>query len=190
METRKGSSYTEDKKSSASGNAEKGMKDNLFHQLLVSGLKDIYWAEKYLAKSLPKIAKAATTDELKLVINEHLHETEGQVGRLESVFEMIGEKPAAKKCEAMEGLVDECSDLINETEAGSYTRDAALIMAAQKVEHYEIATYGTLAEYAKIMGHDDAAAVLHEILEEEKRADESLNKLAVDNINAMAYDEY
>jgi ferritin-like metal-binding protein YciE len=136
------------------------------------------------------VVNAATTDELKLVINEHFHETEGQIGRLERIFEIVGEDPDYNPSEAMRGLMNECADLIAETKQSSYTRDAALIMAVQKVEHYEIATYGTLAEYSKILKHDEATAILAEILEQEKNADESLNKLAVENINALAFEEY
>jgi ferritin-like metal-binding protein YciE len=127
---------------------------------------------------------------LKNAITDHLHETEEQVKKLERVFELIGEKAQAKKCEAMEGLVDEASGIIDETEKETYTRDAALIMAAQKVEHYEIATYGSLAEFARTMGHDDVVSILEEILEEEKEADKKLNELATGTINEMARSEW
>jgi ferritin-like metal-binding protein YciE len=127
---------------------------------------------------------------LKNAITDHLHETEEQVKKLERVFELIGEKAQAKKCEAMEGLVNEASGIIDETEKETYTRDAALIMAAQKVEHYEIATYGSLAEFARTMGHDDVVSILEEILEEEKEADKKLNELATETINEMARSEW
>ena len=120
----------------------------------------------------------------------HLHETEEQVKKVERVFELIGEKAQAKKCDAMEGLVEEASSIIEETEKGTYTRDAALITAAQKVEHYEIASYGALAEFAKTMGHNDAATILAEILEEEKNANNGLNDLAKKSINQMAMSEW
>jgi len=127
---------------------------------------------------------------LKTSVNEHLQETEEQVRKLERVFELIGEKPQAKKCDAMAGLVEEVTGIIEETEKDTYTRDAALIMAAQKVEHYEIASYGSLAEFAKTMGHTDVVSILEEILEEEKNADQKLNDLAVGSVNEMARNEW
>ena len=174
------------------GPAEKKMKkgDNLFHDLFMDELKDIYWAEKHLTKNLPKVIKAATSDELKKAVTEHLSETEGQVSKLERVFELLGEKPQAKKCDAMEGLVEEVSSCIEDTEKGSYTRDAGLIVCAQKVEHYEIAAYGSLTEFAKTMNHTEAAEILGEILEEEKGADEKLNSIATSSINQMAMSEW
>ncbi|MEO8086017.1 MAG: ferritin-like domain-containing protein [Bacteroidota bacterium] len=179
-------------KNISAGPADKKMKkgENLFHDLFIDELKDIYWAEKHLVKNLPKLVKAATTTELKDAISNHLRETEEQVKKVERVFELIGEKPQAKKCDAMDGLVEEASSIIEETEKGTYTRDAALITAAQKVEHYEIASYGALAAFAKTMGHDDAAAILVEILEEEKNADDGLNDLAKKSINEKAMAEW
>lgn len=176
----------------SSGPSAKKMKSgkNLFHQLFIDELKDIYWAEKHLSKNLPKVIKAATTGELRDAVGGHLRETEKQVRKLERVFELIGEKPQAKKCEAMEGLVEEASNCIEDTEAGSYTRDAGLIVCAQKVEHYEIATYGSLYEFALLMGHDDAAAILKEILEEERSADKKLMEAATSGINQMAMEEW
>ncbi len=174
------------------GPIERKMKkgENLFHDLFLDELKDIYWAEKHLVKNLPKIIKAATTPELKDAVSDHLRETEEQVKKVERVFELIGEKAQAKKCDAMSGLVEEASSIIEETEKGSYTRDAALITAAQKVEHYEIASYGALAAFAKTMGHNEAATILAEILEEEKNANDGLNDLAVKSINEMAMGEW
>src|SRR5689334_18785288 len=135
----------------SAGPAEKKMKkgENLFHDLFLDELKDIYWAEKHLVKNLPKVIKAATSDELKEAVTNHLRETEEQVSKLERVFEAIGEKPQAKKCDAMAGLVEEVGTCINETEKGTYTRDAGLIVCSQKVEHYEIAAYGSLTSFAK-----------------------------------------
>ena len=124
--------------------------EKFFHD----ALKDIYWAEKHLVKALGKMQKAATTDELKNAIEEHIGQTEGHVERLEQVFELFGKKPQAKKCEAMEGLTKEGESIVEETEEGSMTRDAGIILAAQKVEHYEIATYGTLRQLAITMGQD------------------------------------
>lgn len=146
-------------------------------------LKDIYWAEKQLTKTLPKMQKAATTDELKNAIEDHLAQTEEHVSRLEQVFEIIGKKAQAKKCEAMEGLVKEGDSIVEETEDGSMTRDVGIIMAAQKVEHYEIATYGSLVQLAKVMGFDDAASLLQQTLEEEKQTDAGLTDIAENNIN-------
>ncbi len=185
------SSKAGSKKISA-GPADKKMKkgENLFRDLFLEDLKDIYWAEKHLVKNLPKVAKAATTGELRDAVTAHLRETEEQVKKLERVFELIGEKAQTKKCDAMEGLVEEVGGCIEETDKGTYTRDAGLIVCAQKVEHYEIATYGSLASFAKTMGHDDAAAILEEILEEEKAANEKLNSIATSTVNGMANSEW
>jgi ferritin-like metal-binding protein YciE len=147
-------------------------------KLFIDSLKDIYWAEKQLTKTLPKMKKAATTDELKSAIEEHLAQTEGHVKRLEQVFDMCGKKVQAKKCDAMEGLIKEGDSIVEETQEGSMTRDAGIIMAAQKVEHYEIATYGSLVQIAKTLGMNDAAEVLHQTLDEEKQADEKLTEVA------------
>jgi ferritin-like metal-binding protein YciE len=152
-------------------------------------LKDIYWAEKNLTKALPKMKKAATTEELKNAIEEHLAQTETQVQRLEQVFELIGKKAEAKKCEAMAGLIKEGESIVEETEDGSMTRDVGIIMAAQKVEHYEIATYGGLAQIATTMGLDEAADLFNETLEEEKETDRLLTEIAENNINWEAEQE-
>ena len=176
----------------SSGPGARKMKSgkNLFHQLFIDALKDVYWAEKHLSKNLPKVIKAATTGELRDAVSNHLRETQEQVRKLERVFELIDEKAQAKKCEAMEGLVEEAANCIEDTEAGSYTRDAGLIVCAQKVEHYEIATYGSLYEFARLMGHNEAAAILKEILEEEKSADKKLMEAATSGINQMAMEEW
>ena len=141
-------------------------------KLFTDSLKDMYWAEKHLTKTLPKMQKAATTEELKSAIEEHLTQTEEHVTRLEQVFDLMGKKPQTKKCDAMEGLIKEGDSIVEETEAGSMTRDAGIIMAAQKVEHYEIAAYGSLIAYAKILGNEEAVDLLLTTLEEEKEADE------------------
>jgi len=146
-------------------------------------LKDIYWAEKALTKALPKMQKAATTEELKNAIEDHLVQTEEHITRLEQVFEIMGKKAQAKKCDAMEGIIKEGASIVEETEDGSMTRDVGIIMAAQKVEHYEIATYGALVQLAKTMGMDDAADLLHQTLEEEKQTDAGLTEIAENNIN-------
>jgi len=158
-------------------------------KLFEDSLKDIYWAEKNLTKALPKMQKAATTEELKNAIEEHLAQTENQVARLEQVFELIGKKAQAKKCEAMEGLIKEGESIVEETEEGSMTRDVGIIMAAQKIEHYEIATYGGLAQIATTMGLDEAADLLNETLDEEKETDQLLTEIAENNINWEAEQE-
>src|ERR1700712_1978776 len=146
-------------------------------------LKDIYWAEKALTKALPKMQKAATTEELKTAIEDHLEQTKGHITRLEQVFEILGKKAQAKKCYAMEGILKEGDTIVEDTEDGSMTRDVGIIMASQKVEHYEIATYGGLVTLAQTMGLDDAAGILNETLEEEKQTDADLSEIAETNIN-------
>jgi ferritin-like metal-binding protein YciE len=155
----------------------------------MEALKDIYWAEKRLTKALPKLQKAATTEELKSAIEEHLSQTQEHVSRIEEAFQMMGKKAQAKKCEAMEGLVKESESVLEDTEKGSMTRDAGIIAAAQKVEHYEIATYGTLVTLAKTMGEDDVAELLMQTLEEEKQTDETLTSIAEGGINWEAEQE-
>ncbi|HEY4065128.1 MAG TPA: ferritin-like domain-containing protein [Puia sp.] len=152
-------------------------------------LKDIYWAEKHLVQTLPKLAKAATSEELRNAFKEHLEVTKGHVTRLEQAFEILGHPAQAKKCEAMEGITKEGSEIIEDTEDGTATRDVALILAGQKAEHYEIATYGGLAQIAKTLGQDKIAKLLEQTLAEEKEADESLTKLAESNVNEQANDE-
>lgn len=151
-------------------------------ELFVDSLKDIYWAEKALTKALPKMAKNATTPNLVTAITEHLEVTKGHVTRLEEVFASIGEKATAKKCDAMEGLLKEGEGIIEETEPGA-VRDAGIIAAAQKVEHYEIATYGTLAAFARTLDEDEAASLLEDTLAEEKEADVALTEAAYNTIN-------
>lgn len=152
-------------------------------------LKDIYWAEKALTKALPKMMKKATTNELKSAIQEHLSQTEEQVARLEQVFEILGYKAQAKKCEAMDGLIKEAESIMEETDNGTMTRDVAIIMAAQKVEHYEIATYGSLMQLATTMGQDEVAGILEQTLQEEKETDALLTQIAENNINWEAEQE-
>lgn len=164
-------------------------KGELLEKFLYESLKDIYWAEKHLTKALPKMKKAATSEELKAAIEEHLEVTEGHISRLEQVFEILGKKAQAKKCEAMEGLTKEAESIIEETDAGTATRDVGIILAAQKVEHYEIATYGGLAQLAKTMGLDEAHELLGQTLQEEKEADETLTSIAENDINFQAEEE-
>lgn len=156
-------------------------------ELFVDSLKDIYWAEKALVKALPKMAKNATTQNLINGLNDHTAVTEEQIARLEKVFEIIGKKAVAKKCEAMDGLLKEGQDIMESTEPGA-VRDAGIIAASQKIEHYEIATYGTLCSFAKTLGEDEAAALLHETLAEEKEADITLTEAAYNTVNFDAAD--
>jgi ferritin-like metal-binding protein YciE len=171
--------------SKASSRASSGKKENqsLLKEFFVEQLQDIYWAEKHLVKELPKLRKATTTEELAEALTEHLSVTEEQVSRLEEVFDIMGETAKAKKCEAMDGITKEAHSIIDETREGTSTRDAAIIMAAQKVEHYEIATYGGLVQLAKTIGLNDVAELLSQTLEEEKEADETLSTIAESSIN-------
>jgi len=147
------------------------------HELFVDELKDVYDAEKQLTKALPKMAKAADNQELRSAFEEHLEITRMQVNRLEEVFKSLGIAARGKPCEGMKGLIEEGQEKVEELERGA-TLDAALIASAQKVEHYEIATYGTLATFAEIMGHQDAKDLLGQTLDEEKEADEKLTQVA------------
>ena len=180
--------------SSSSANKSSGFKvgseeAGLLEKFFLDGLKDIYWAEKALTKALPKMQKAATTEQLRAAFQDHLEVTQQQVARLEQVFELLGKKAQAKKCEAMDGLIKESQSIIEETEKGSMTRDVALIMAGQKVEHYEIATYGGLAQLAKTLGMDEAKELLGTTLQEEKDTDMLLTEIAENNINMQAEQE-
>lgn len=162
------------------------MEDSEFHEFFVDELKDIYWAEKHLVKALPKLKKAATSPELAAAFEKHTQETQTHIATLEQVFELLGEKAVAKKCDAMDGLLKEADSIIEDTEAGTLVRDAGLILAAQKAEHYEIATYGTLRTFAQVMGHDDVAALLQQTLDNEKETDEALTAVAESFINEEA----
>ncbi|HMJ67359.1 MAG TPA: ferritin-like domain-containing protein [Cyclobacteriaceae bacterium] len=155
------------------------------HKLFEEELKDIYWAEKALTKAIPKMIKKATNEELIEALENHLEETEGHVQRCEQVFEILGKTPQAKKCEAMAGLIKEAEELMTDNDEG-VMRDAAIISAAQKVEHYEIASYGTLRTFATTLGLEDAAELLEETLNEEKNADETLTGVAESAINLKA----
>jgi ferritin-like metal-binding protein YciE len=165
------------------------VKDSALNELFIDELKDIYWAEQHLTKALPKMAKAATTDELRNALQKHLSETENHVTRLEQAFNSIGEKAVAKKCEAMAGLIKEGDEIVADTEKGSITRDAGIISAGQKIEHYEIASYGTLKTLATVLGYNEAAELLDATLQEEKGADETLTQIAESTINQSARNE-
>jgi len=157
-------------------------------ELFVDSLKDIYWAEKALTKALPKMAKNATTESLVEAIDEHTAVTEEQVARVEKIFELLGKKAVAKKCEAMDGLIKEGQDIMESTAPGP-VRDAGIIAASQKIEHYEIATYGTLCAFSKTLGEDEITGILEEILAEEKEADSILTDAAYNAINFEAAGE-
>lgn len=176
---------TTSKSASTSKVKSKSTAAQALHELYIDSLKDIYWAEKALLKALPKMAKNATTQSLVETIESHITETEGQIDRLEQVFEIAGKKASGKKCEAMDGLIKEGEDILESTEPGP-VRDAGIIAASQKIEHYEIATYGTLCAFAKTLGYKDAAKILHETLMEEKAADQKLTDNAYNKINFEA----
>jgi len=165
-----------------------GIQSSQLRKLFEEELKDIYWAEKALTKAIPKMIKNATSDELIGALENHLGETQDQISRVEQVFELLGKKATAKKCEAMEGLMKEADEIMEECEEGAM-RDAGIIAAAQKVEHYEIASYGTLRQFAETLGLDEAVSLLEETLEEEKGADVKLTEIAVSTVNVAAEQE-
>jgi ferritin-like metal-binding protein YciE len=155
--------------------------EDLFHETL----QDMYYVENKLVKTLPEMAEKATSPELKTAIEEHLAETETHVERLEEVFAEIEQEPEAKKCDALEGLIKEAEEVMGDIE-DEKTLDSAIIASAQTVEHYEIARYGTLAAWARELGHEEAESLLQEILDQEKAADEKLTELAEQSINQRA----
>ncbi|MBI2269112.1 MAG: ferritin-like domain-containing protein [Bacteroidetes bacterium] len=154
-------------------------------ELFEDELKDIYWAEKALVKAIPKMIKESTSEELAAALSDHLSVTKEQVSRVEEIFDSIGAPAEVKKCEAMAGLIKESEQIMKYSEKG-FVRDAGIISAAQKVEHYEIASYGTLAAFAKILGENKAVTLLNETLNEEKEADERLSEIAESSINIEA----
>lgn len=162
---------------------------DMMQKLFLDSIKDMYWAEKHLVKALAKMQKSATSEQLQNAFEDHIAATETHVARLEQVFELLGETARGKKCEAMEGLIAEAKSLIDETEKMTETRDVALILAAQKVEHYEIASYGTLTTLAKMMGQVDIANLLGKTLAEEKETDDLLTQIAENDINFQAIAE-
>ncbi|MCC6927606.1 MAG: ferritin-like domain-containing protein [Gemmatimonadaceae bacterium] len=155
------------------------------HDLMVHQLKDLYSAERQLVQALPRMAKNATSRDLQDAIRKHLDQTEEQVTRLEQCFELLGESSRGPRCKGMEGLIEESKDLFEE-DVDEDVLDAGIIANAQRVEHYEIAGYGTVCEYARSMGHEEIAALLEATLEEEKEADQRLTSLAEGGINALA----
>ncbi|HLO82486.1 MAG TPA: ferritin-like domain-containing protein [Chitinophagaceae bacterium] len=158
-------------------------------ELFTEQVKDIYWAEKHLTKALPKMMKAASSANLQEAFATHYEQTREHVVRLEQVFDLLGKKVQAKKCDAMEGLVQEGEGVIEDTVEGTATRDVGLILAAQKAEHYEISTYGGLAQLARTLGRDDIAGILEQTLAEEKETNEILTTIAEDNINYDSAEE-
>lgn len=161
------------------------MKIDSLNTLLEEELKDIYSAEKQLLKALPKMAKTATSSELKSALEEHLEVTRGQVTRLEQVFETLGKPAKAKTCKAMQGLIEEGKEIMEE-DAEDAVMDAGIIAAAQKVEHYEMASYGTVRTWARLCGENEAADLLQETLDEEGEADKKLTSLAESLVNPDA----
>jgi ferritin-like metal-binding protein YciE len=153
-------------------------------ELLVDELKDLYSAEKQITRVLPKLAKAATSEDLKQAFLSHLEETNGQVERLDKIFETLGKTPRGKTCVGMKGVLEEGAEVLEDTDKGS-VRDAALISAAQRVEHYEMAGYGSVRDFAKMLGQGEIATLLEETLEEEKAADKKLTSIAK-QVNAEA----
>jgi len=166
-------------------NAASEMQSSQLMKLFEDELKDIYWAEKALTKAIPKMIKNATSEKLKEALDNHLSETEEQVKRVEQVFEVLGKKAASKKCDAMDGLIKEAETIMDDCEEGAMC-DAGIISAAQKVEHYEIASYGTLRQFAETLNLNDAVELLEATLDEEKEADDKLTEIAVSIVNVQA----
>ena len=160
--------------------ATKSMND-----LLLTFMQDVYYAERQIVKALPKMAKASENAELKNALMHHREETQGQIDRLQKAFEALGKRARRQTCEAINGIIEEGEEIIEEFEAGPI-RDAGIVAAAQAVEHYEMARYGTIIAWAKAVGQEDVARLMHETLEEEKKADTLLNQLALKDLNKQA----
>lgn len=188
MENRNSNSTTNSQSGKQSKSTSTAMQSSQLMKLFEGELMDIYWAEKALTKAIPKMVQKATSMELKDALESHLEQTHEQVVRVEMVFEILGKKAVAKKCEAMEGLIMEGAEIMEECEAGAM-RDAGIISAAQKVEHYEIASYGTLRQFAETLGLTEAETLLAATLEEEKAADQKLSEVAIEAINVEAAEE-
>jgi ferritin-like metal-binding protein YciE len=173
-----------------SKNSESAIKvESRLEEFFLEELKDVYGAEKQITKALPKMMESANSPELRQALEEHLDITQAQISRLEECFDHLGEKASSKKCDGIEGIIDEGDEVIKDTEEGTATRDVALIMAAQKVEHYEIATYGSLVQLANTLGFTDIAELLQATLDEEKEADLKLSDIAMNDINYEASEE-
>ena len=180
--------FSQNENQSKGKSTKASMQHSQLMKLFEDELKDIYWAEKALTKAIPKMIKNATSPELIAALTSHLAETENQVLRLEDVFASMGKKATAIKCEAMDGLIKEAGEIMEECETGAMC-DAGIISAAQKVEHYEIATYGTLRQFAETLGLTEAVALLEATLIEEKAADVKLTEVAVSAVNVEASEE-
>src|SRR5687767_12237531 len=160
-----------------------------FNELLVSQMRDLYDAEKRLTKAIPRLGKAAANDELRSALETHLEETEGQITRLEQAFEQLGERPKAKPCAGMRGIIEEGDEHMKEDYEDDSLRDAVIIGSAQRVEHYEIAAYGTAIAHARLLGRNEIANLLEESLAEEKAADKKLTAIAEGAVNLVAAEQ-
>ena len=189
MENKKSNSATASQtgKQSKVKSSDAPMKSSQLMKLFEDELKDLYWAEKAVTKAIPKMIKNATSQKLIDALTSHLAETGTQINRLEHVFESINKKPSAIKCEAMEGIIKEGDEIMESTEKGAM-RDAGIISAGQKVEHYEMASYGTLRQFAETLGLTEAVSLLEATLNEEKAADQKLSEIA-QSINVEASEE-
>lgn len=174
---------------SSSSNAKSESNTPFLEKFFTDQLKDMYYAEQQMLKALDEMMQATTTEELEDAFEQHKRQTERHVKRLEKVFKLIGAEPSGKKCEAIDGLIKEAKGIISETKEGSATRDAALIIASQKIEHYEIATYGSLVQLALTMDLDRAAEILEKTLQEEEDTDRELTSIAESYINVKAEQE-
>lgn len=187
MENRNSNSTTNSQSGKQSKSTSTAMQSSQLMKLFEDELMDIYWAEKALTSAIPKMVQKATSIELKDALESHLKQTHEQVGRVEMVFEILGKKAVAKKCEAMEGLIKEGAEIMEDCEEGAM-RDAGIITAGQKIEHYEISSYGTLRQFAETLGLTEAVSLLEATLNEEKAADEKLSEVA-QSINVEAAEE-
>jgi ferritin-like metal-binding protein YciE len=187
--SRSGSSRSSSPTSRNRSASKEVMPGSMLHEFFMDTLKDIYWAEKAQVKAMQKMMKNSTSEDLRDAFEQHRMQTETHVERLEQVFESLGERAQAKKCPAMQGLIEEANEVMQETEDDTYTRDCALIVSAQKAEHYEIASYGSLVTIARAMGHTEAADLLQESLDEEKETDVLLTQIAEGHINEEALAE-
>jgi len=174
---------------SSKSSATAEMKDSKLYDLFLHELKDIYWAESHLTDKLPKMSEKASSKKLSEALKKHKKETDNQIKRLEKVFDILGEEAKGITCEAMKGLLKEAEDILDDTDSDSNVRDAGIIVACQKVEHYEIASYGALANLSKALGSSDATRLLEETLDEEKNADAKLTEIAEEEVNKKAMKE-
>jgi ferritin-like metal-binding protein YciE len=189
-DSKKDSNKKDEKKTTSAKKGKLKIEDeNALKDFLIDELKDIYFAEHEIMKGLEKMKEGASSSKLKKAIESHHKQTEKHISRLEEAFELLDQKPAKKKCEAIIGILKEGDDVMEDTDEGTMTRDAAIIIASQKVEHYEIATYGSLAELARTIDRKDVAKLLESTLKEEKKSDVTLTVLAVDKINEQAAQE-